>query len=215
MSRTTHNSGDLQQRLLDGDEDALAELFSQHRERLWRIVHFRLDPRLTGRIDPEDILQEAYLDAAQRIRHYRDESPASGFLWLRLVVAQTMIDVHRRHLGVQMRDARREVSIHCKIFSQETSTSLASQLVGHLTSPSQAAMRAELSDQLAQAIAKMDAVDQEILALRHFEELTNHEVSETLGIQANAASMRYVRALKRLQEILSRFPQLAAEFPHA
>ena len=215
MNRTTRESNDLQQRLMDGDKDALAELFSRHRERLWQIVHFRLDQRLTGRIDPEDILQEAYLDAAQRIRHYRDDSPASEFLWLRMVLTQTMIDVHRRHLGVQMRDARREISIHRKMFPQETSTSLASQLVGHLTSPSQAAMRAELSDQLAHAIAKMDPIDQEILALRHFEELTNHEASDTLGIQANAASMRYVRALKRLQEILSRFPMITAEFPHA
>ena len=215
MSHTTDESGDQQQRLIDGDEDALAELFSRHRERLWRIVHFRLDRRLMGRIDPEDILQEAYLNAAQRIQHYRDESPTSEFLWLRMIVTQTMIDVHRRHLGVQMRDARRDVSIHGKMFSPETSASLASQLVGHLTSPSQAAMRVELADQLAAAIAEMDTTDQEILALRHFEELANHEVAEILDIQVNAASMRYIRALKRLQEILARFQSVSTEFPHA
>lgn len=215
MSSSAHQPSDLRQRLTDGDEAALAELFSRHRERLWQIVHFRLDQRLTGRIDPEDILQEAYLDAAKRIQHYRDDAPGSEFLWLRMVVTQTMIDVHRRHLGVQMRDSRREVSIHGKRFPRETSVSLASQLVGHLTSPSQAAMRVELCDQLTRAIAEMEPTDQEILALRHFEELTNHEVSEVLGIQANAASMRYVRALKRLQEVLSCFPGFSTEAPYA
>jgi RNA polymerase sigma-70 factor (ECF subfamily) len=215
MNHTTHEPNDLQQRLLEGDENALAGLFSRYRERLWRIVQFRLDRRLMGRIDAEDILQEAYLDAAQRIQHFRDDSPSSAFLWLRMVVTQTMIDVHRRHLGVQMRDASREVSIHGKLVAQGTSASLASQLIGHLTSPSQAAMRAELSTQLTEAVSEMDTMDQEILALRHFEELANHEVAEILGIQVNAASMRYVRALKRLQEILSRFPGFSAEIPHA
>ena len=110
MSNPAGGSDDLQQRLIDGDPQALADLFSRHRERLWRIVNFRLDQRLAGRVDPEDILQEAYLDAAQRIQHYRDDSPASSFLWLRMIVTQTMIDLHRRHLGAQRRDARREVS---------------------------------------------------------------------------------------------------------
>jgi len=200
---------------MDGEEDALAELFARHRERLWRMVHFRMDQRLAGRVDPEGILQEAYLAAAQRIPHYRDDSPASEFLWLRMIVTQTLVDVHRHHLGAQKRDARREIAIHGKMFPQETSVSLASQLVGHLTSPSQMAMRVELNNHLTQAIGEMDATDQEILALRHFEELTNHEVANILDIQVNAASMRYVRALKRLQEILSRFPGFQAEVPHA
>jgi RNA polymerase sigma-70 factor (ECF subfamily) len=215
MSETAGETDDLHMRLIDGDPQALAELFSRHRERLWRIVHFRLDQRLAGRIDPEDILQEAYLDAAQRIQHYRDDSPASSFLWLRMIVTQTMIDLHRRHLGAQRRDARREVPVERCAFPQATSMSLASQLLGHLTSPSQAAMRAELSDQLEQVIAQMDPIDREILALRHFEELTNSEVAQTLGIQVKAASIRYVRALKRLQQILSQLPGFRGDLSHA
>jgi RNA polymerase sigma-70 factor (ECF subfamily) len=215
MSNPAGGSDDLQQRLLEGDPQALADLFSRHRERLWRMVNFRLDRRLAGRVDPEDILQEAYLDAAQRILHYRDDSPASSFLWLRMIVTQTMIDLHRRHLGTQRRDARREISSDRCSFAQSTSTSLASQFLGHLTSPSQAAMRAELSGQLEQAIAQMDPIDQEVLALRHFEELTNGEVAEVLGIQVKAASIRYVRALKRLQEVLSQLPGFGTELSHA
>jgi RNA polymerase sigma-70 factor (ECF subfamily) len=215
MSEPVRSPDNLQQRLIDGDAEALAELISRHRERLWRMVHFRLDRRLARRVDPEDILQEAYMDAAKRMGHYRDDAPASAFLWLRMIVTQTLIDTHRRHLGAQQRDARREVLGDRCFFPQATSTSLASQLLGHLTSPSQIAMRAELSDQLEQAIATMEPIDQEILALRHFEELTNNEVAQVLGIQVKAASIRYVRALNRLQEILSRLPEFAAEFSHA
>jgi RNA polymerase sigma-70 factor, ECF subfamily len=215
MSATAGEPDDLHLRLLDGDPQALAELFSCHRERLWRMVHFRLDQRLAGRIDPEDILQEAYLNAVQRIRHYRDDQPPSSFLWLRMIVTQTMIDLHRRHLGAQRRDARREVSVERCVFPQATSASLASQLLGHFTSPSQAAMRAEVSDQLEQVIAQMDPIDREILALRHFEELTNGEVAQVLGIQVKAASIRYVRALKRLQQILSQLPGFNGDLSHA
>ncbi len=210
MVSDTPNPDDLHQRLLAGDRGALAELFSQHRQRLWQMVRFRMDHQLAGRVDPDDVLQESYLAAAQRMGSFREESEMSGFLWLRLIVKQTMIDVHRRHIDSQKRDARREVSV-CKKFSPgQTTASIASVLLGHLTSPSQAVMRAELSDQLTSAIAEMDPMDQEVLALRHFEELTNQEVADTLGIQPKASSMRYVRAIKRLSEIMSDSPWNAA-----
>jgi len=208
MPDTTHQHNEPLARLKRGDEQALAELFSEHRHRLWRIVHFRLDRRLYRRVDADDILQETYLRAAARVGQYVDKPDcyASPFLWLRLIVSQTLIEVHRRHLGAQMRDADREVSIHARRCPQATSISLAAHLLGHLTSPSHAAARAEMSDKLQAAMEKMDPIDREVLALRHFEELTNAEAAEVLGIQHNAASMRYVRALARLKDILSEIP---------
>lgn len=187
-------------------QESLAALFSQHRERLWRMVNFRMDRRLHGRVDPDDVLQEAYLAALQRLGHYRDESSASPLVWLRLIVMQTLTDVHRHHLGAQMRDADREVSMRGWHNPQTTSASLAALLMGRFTSPSQAAARAEMFDQAEQAIAAMDPLDQEVLALRHFEELTNSEVAEVLGIQQKAASIRYVRALKRLKAVMAELP---------
>jgi RNA polymerase sigma-70 factor (ECF subfamily) len=172
-------------------------------------VRFRLDRRLHGRVDPDDILQEAYLAAAQRVEHFLENQSMSLFVWLRLVVSQTLIDVQRRHLGAQMRDAGREVCIHAGHGRHATSVSLAGYLVGHLTSPSRAAMRAEMSDRLEAALETMDPIDREVLALRHFEELSNCEVAEVLGIQQKAASIRYVRAIKRLGEILSRLSGFA------
>ncbi len=198
-------------RLKEGDEQALARAFSRHRERLWQMVHFRMDRRLVGRVDEDDVLQDAYLDAATRLRHFEDRGASSVFLWLRLIVGQTLIDVHRRHLGAGMRSVRREVRTNNFFGSQATSVSIARQLLGRLTSPSHAAIRAELSDQLDTALAEVEPMDQEVLALRHFEELTNSEVAEVLGIQQKAASIRYVRALKRLKGVLSRIPGLCQE----
>src|SRR5436190_1209580 len=98
-------------RLRRGDAEALAELFARHRERLWKLVHFRLHPRLAGRIDADDVLQDAYLDAADRLDHFRENSFGSAFVWLRLVVVQTLAQLHRRHLGAAKRDAHREIAL--------------------------------------------------------------------------------------------------------
>ncbi len=198
-------NADLLRRVKEGDTQALAELFSMYRDRLWRIINFRLDARLLGRVDADDILQEAYLAAAQRIEHYLDDSTQTFFIWLRLIANQTLIDVHRRHLGAKMRDASRDMSIHAH-YAQATSMSIASQLLGNFTSPSQIAMRDEISLQLDKAIDSMEPIDREVLALRHFEELTNSEVAEVLGIQQKAASIRYVRALKRLKDVVNKLP---------
>jgi len=204
----TDPSEDLARRLKCGDREALAALFSEHRERLWRMIHFRMDRRLLGRVDADDVLQDAFLAAADRLPHYRDESSYSPFVWLRMVVLQTLTDMHRHHLGAQMRDVDREVDLRCGHYPLSTTASLAALLVGNLTSPSQAAARAEILDQVERVIAAMDPLDREVLALRHFEELGNSEVAEVLGIQQKAASIRYVRALKRLRGILSQMPGL-------
>lgn len=203
-------NAELLRRVREGDQHALAELFSLHRQRLWQIVNFRLDARLRGRVDADDIVQEAYLAAAQRIEHYLDNSTQTFFIWLRLITTQTMIDIHRRHLGAQMRDASRDMSIHAH-YAQATSMSIASQLLGNFTSPSQIVMRGEVSVQLDAAIESMEPIDREVLALRHFEELTNSEVAEVLGIQQKAASIRYRRALKRLKEVLAKLPHFGNE----
>ena len=201
--------GELERRLRTGDADALAELFSRERERLWRIVHFRLAEPLRGRLGPEDVLQEAFVSASQRLPHYAASPASSPFIWLRMIVNQTLIDLHRQHLGAQMRDAAREVSIDSVPYAQATSASVAIQLVGVFTSPSGAAARADVFSLVQAAIEQMDPIDREVLALRHFEELSNSEVAEALGIEQKAASIRYIRALRRLKEILAQVPDLA------
>ncbi len=168
MTESTGDSAVLEKRLRRGDEHALAEIFSRHRERLWRMANFRLNGRLRGRVDPDDLLQESYLAAAKRLNHYGEEKAFSPYVWLRMILEQTLVDVHRRHLGAQKRDARRDVAIQGSRFSQTTSVSMAIQLVGDWTSPSQAAARAEMLHVVQEAVDKMEPFDREVLALRHF-----------------------------------------------
>ncbi|MCA9088468.1 MAG: sigma-70 family RNA polymerase sigma factor [Planctomycetaceae bacterium] len=196
-----------------GDGKVLAQVFDLYRDRLWQIVNFRLDHRLRGRVDADDILQEAYLDAEKRIQHFSEDTAQGLFIWLRLITNQTLIDVHRRHLGTRARDASRDRSISRGWSSESTSFSLSSHLLGHLTSPSQAALRAELSQQLIVALDSMGEMDREVLALRHFEELTNSETAKVLSLSEQAASLRYVRALGRLKQVLQRIPGFSDQFP--
>lgn len=202
---TTPEDERLLARLQAGDVAALGELFDRHRERLWRMIRFRMDRRLASRIDPDDVLQESYVAAAARLSHYLAKPEQSPFIWLRLVVAQTMIDIHRRHVGAQMRDAGREQALGPR-YPEATGASLAAELSASVTGPSTGAMRNEAAEQLQRAIATMAEIDQEVIALRHFEDLTNSETAELLGLQPTAASNRYVRALARLREILSQMP---------
>lgn len=199
-------SSGLLDRVRQGDEQALATLFARHRQRLLRMVQFRMGTRLQGRVDAEDILQEAYLDAVKRIRHFAGDDSGSLFVWLRMIVSQTLIGVYRRHLGAQARDAGREVAAGEQRYSQTTSVSLAANLLGRFTSPTKATRRGELAERLRQTLDDMDPIDREVLALRHFEELTNSEVAAELDIQQKAASIRYVRALRRLKDILTEVP---------
>lgn len=196
-------------KLREGDVSALAGLFEIYRPRLWRIVSFRLDHRLAGRVDAEDVLQESYLNAAQRIQHVFTDSPDGVFVWLRLIVQQTLVQVHRRYFGAKSRDVLRERSTHSPwgTNTDSESFSISSQLLGHLTSPSQAALRQELSQQLQVALESMNDLDREVLILRHFEELTNQETARVLKISQQAASLRYVRALTRLKQVLSAIPE--------
>jgi RNA polymerase sigma-70 factor, ECF subfamily len=199
---------ELVNRVIHGDKAALAEAFDAYRQRLRRIVNFRLDRRIYGRVDPDDVLQEAYLNADQRLKSLLSDRPATIFIWLRQIVNQTLADVHRRHLGAQKRTAKRDVSIHGGWSAQSTSVSLAIHLVGELTSPSQAALRNELAAQIDAALAGMNEIDREMLALRHFEELTNSEAAQILNMTVQAASMRYVRAIRRLRQMCELIPGL-------
>jgi RNA polymerase sigma-70 factor (ECF subfamily) len=186
-----------------GDSGSWQALMGQSRGRLQRMVAFRLDQRLQGRVDPSDVLQDAYLEAWQDLGSYLREPAMPFFLWLRGIAGNKLRELHRHHLGTQMRDPRREVSIYGDAFSETTTAALAAQLLGNLTRASEEAVRAEIRLRLQDALNAMDALDREVLALRHFEQLSPSETAQVLGIKEKAAGMRYVRALRRLKEILN------------
>lgn len=192
-------------RLQAGDSHAFAALFAQYRRRLKQMLEFRIDRRLRVRADASDILQEVYIDAHQRMRHYLKRPELSFYVWLRQLTAQRLIDVHRQHLKAEKRDAKQEVSI-CRHGLAATSASMAMQLVAQLASPSQMAMQAEMIAQVEAALEGMDQIDREVLALRHIEEMRNSEVAEVLEITVAGASNRYMRALARLRDVLQELP---------
>jgi RNA polymerase sigma-70 factor, ECF subfamily len=206
MTTDPNDTDELLRRAQGGDQQALAALFTRYRERLRQMVRLRLDRRLQGRIDPSDVLQEAYLDLARRLPEYAANPALPFFLWLRALTGQRLIDLHRQHLGAKMRDAAQEVSLYRGALPQASSVSLAAQLLGRLTSASRAAIRAETQIRVQEALNSMDPLDREVLTLRHFEMLTNDETAAVLGLRKSAASNRYVRALKRLKDILAGLP---------
>ena len=207
----SENTADIEvliHRAAEGDEAALASLFDTYRARLRRMVQLRLDRRLQGRVDASDVLQEAYIDLAKRLPEYSRQQALPFFLWLRLIVGQRLLHVHRRHLQTAMRDASLEVSLYRGAMPQATTISLAANLIGRMTSISEKAARAEIQIKLQEMLNAMDPIDREILVLRHFEELSNKEAAQVLGITKSAASNRYIRALKRLKDALAGIPEI-------
>ncbi len=199
-------------RAMDGDAEALSELLARHRQRLHKMVELRMDRRLSGRIDASDILQEATLEAARRLDDYAQTDQMDFYLWLRQLTVQKMIDAHRHHLGTRKRGADQEVSLYRGGTPEATSAVLANRLLGRLTTPTQAAVRAETQLKVQEALNSLDVVDREVLVLRHFEHLSNQQTAEVLGISKSAASKRYMVALRRLKEFLRTVPGFEDRF---
>ena len=196
-------------RAANGDSQAASLLFSRYRERLRKIVQLRLDRRLYGRVDASDVVQEAMMDASRRLGEFAKTGSDEFYLWLRQLAGQKLIDAHRHHLGTQKRDAHQEVSLHQSPMPEATSAALASQLLGRLTSPTQAVQREELQIKVQEALNNLDPIDREVLVLRHFEHLSNGQIAQVLGISKSAASKRFIVALKRLKAQLQNVPGLS------
>jgi RNA polymerase sigma-70 factor, ECF subfamily len=189
-----------------GDQDALRAIFERYRDRLKRMVRLRLSRRLQGRVDDSDVIQEAYADISKNLADYARAPQLPLFLWLRHMTGLKLTEIHRRHLGTQLRDADREVSLHRGGLPEADSVSLAAQLLGQITSPSQAAIKAETRIYVQEALNSMDPIDREVLALKHFEQLSTSEIAEVLSMSKAGAGSRYLRAIKRLRETLARIP---------
>jgi RNA polymerase sigma-70 factor, ECF subfamily len=206
MDKTPGDATDPIDRLRGGDRAALAALFDQYRDRLRRMVELRIDARVRARLDASDVLQEAFLDVAHDLDAYLADPKLPPLLWLRLHVGRRLTTLHRQHLGTKMRDAGLEISLYQGALPEASSAALASMLLGRHTSPTQAAQRAERMLRVQEALASLDPMDREVLALRHFEQLGRAEAAQVLGITQEAGAKRYFRALKRLKDVLATMP---------
>lgn len=202
MNRIDQNDKDgdfdtLVQQAIDGNEDALAALFSQYKTQLRAMIEFRMDRKLKGRVDPSDVLQEAYVDLAKRLPEFGQKG-MSFFVWLRLVTKERLLKVHREHITAKKRDARREVDPR-QVTSNVTSVLLADHLIGRYTSVAGQAIKAEQNALIRSVLDQMDENDREIIALRIFEGLTNGETAEVLGMSKQTSSKRFIAAVGRLR----------------
>lgn len=187
-----------------GDDDALGRLFELHRPRLERIVKLRLDRRLQGYVAYADVVRDLFRALREKFTAEFDPDKISFFVWLRLELGQALVDVHRHHLGAPRRDAGLDLSLEHDAMPRVTSLSLAERLLGAFGTPSQATLRAAVKLRVQEAINRLDPQDRDLVALRHFEELTNSEAAELLGIRSSAACSRYLRALKHLKQVMDK-----------
>jgi RNA polymerase sigma-70 factor (ECF subfamily) len=203
----TTGSGEIDEglrRAADGDGQALGILLAQHRDRLRRMVALRLDRRLQGRIDPSDVIQETFLEASTRLAEYERNPSMPFFLWLRFLAGQKLVTLHRHHFGVRMRNADQQVSLFHGSLPEPSSAAMAARLVARDLRPSEVAIRAEMKVRVQEALDAMRPKDREVLALRHFEQLSRAEIAQVLDVSEAAAGKRYIRALERLREALRR-----------
>ena len=184
------------------DAQAVGNILESCRQRLLPVVLFRLDSRLRRRVDASDVIQETFMAALAKLDAYLAKPAIPFFLWLRLIAGEKVCELHRRHLCAKKRSARREVSLQGQAFPAATSGVLADRLAAQGTSPSGKVQREETRGLIAAALERMDPIDREILALRHFELLSNAEAACVLAISETAASMRHCRAAKRLRKTL-------------
>lgn len=216
MANSAANSEELSgllRQVAAGDQAVWGDLLEQHRPRLRRMVELRLDPRLYGRLDASDVIQEAYLTASVQLADYLKNPNVPFHLWLRLVTSQKLLLLHRSHLGTKTRDARRQASIDRGAMPAASSVAMASKLIGREPTPSEAVGEDEQRRRVQDALDRLNPLDREVLALRHFEQLTNTETAQVLGLDPSAASKRYVRALHRIKEVLVDMPGGKEEGP--
>lgn len=188
----------------EGDAEARDRLFDRHREAVRRMIDLRMDRVLERRVDASDIVQDVLVEANRRLTDYLADPVMPFHLWLRQMAKDRLIDAHRRHRGAARRSIDREQPLSCVTRDDEESVlDLAAQLADGELTPAAAATWRELQRRFAEAVGELDELDQEIILMRHFERLSNAEAAEALGLSIQAASMRHLRAMRRLRERLS------------
>jgi RNA polymerase sigma-70 factor (ECF subfamily) len=195
------------QELLDqakaGDAEAVNRLLDRHREPVRRLIDLRLDPAIVQRVDASDVVQEVLLEASKRLQDYLRKPAMPFHLWLRHLAKDHLIDAHRRHHQAQKRGVDREQPIHRPAWADRSSLELAGQLMDHERTPASEAIQQELQRRLHDALTQLDEDDREVIQMRHFEQLGNQDVAAALGLSEAAASMRYLRAVRRLRDLLA------------
>lgn len=199
MERADPDLEQLMERASRGDETAQQALLSQHRERLRRMVAVRLDPRMTARVDPSDVVQEALAAAAKLLPDYLQKQPIPFYPWLRRIAWERLVKLHRQHITAEKRTVIREAMPELPDGSVAV---LARLVMADGTSPSDQAVRKELQDRVRAALNELGERDREVLILRYLEQLSTGEIAALMGSTPGAIKVRHLRALERLRILL-------------
>lgn len=203
MWPNTETTQELLAGLRAGEADAAGRLLERHRESLRRLVMLRLDRRIQQRMDASDIVQEVMLEANRRLSSYLENPVMPFHLWLRQMARDRIIDAHRRHRASHKRSVDREQSLMAAAPVDRSTVELMMQICDQELTPAAAATMDELHRRFTAAIEQLDDQDRDVILMRHFEQLTNQEVALALGLTEPAASMRYLRAMRRLRKMLA------------
>ena len=185
-----------------GDASAAGRLLNRHRDALHRMVAMRLDRKIQQRLDASDIVQEVMIEANRRLQTYLSDPVMPFHLWLRQMAKDRIIDAHRRHRASHKRSVDREQGMVAAAALDRSTIEFVAQLCDPELTPAAAATMQELQRRFKEAIQNLDENDREIILMRHFEQLSNQDVAEALGLTEPAASMRYLRAMRRLRKLL-------------
>ncbi len=191
-----------------GQAVAVEELMDRHRNSLRRMIQLRLDQRLMQRMDVSDVIQDVLIEANRRLSDYLKNPVIPFHLWIRQIAKDRIIDAHRRHRVSAKRSIDREQPQPGKGPFDQSTIELANQFRDQALTPAAAATQRELASQIESAVQLLRDNDREIILMRHYEQLDNQEIAQSLGLTEPAASMRYLRALKRLREIIEGMPAL-------
>jgi RNA polymerase sigma-70 factor (ECF subfamily) len=202
MSPEQSATDELLARARAGEAEAVERLLTAQREPLRRMIGARLDPALAARVDASDVVQDVLIEAHGRLNDYLRNPVMPFHLWLRHIAKDHVIDAHRRHRQAQRRSLDREQPIAPAVLADHSSFELAGQLLDREPTPATAAVRHELQARLQVAITALEDDDREVILMRHAEQLSNQEVAAVLGLTEAAASMRYLRAVRRLRATL-------------
>jgi RNA polymerase sigma-70 factor (ECF subfamily) len=192
-----------------GDAAARNQLLERHREALRRMIALRMDPRIARRVDASDIVQDVLVEANRRLTDYLEQARMPFHLWLRHLARDRMIDAHRMHRGAARRSTDREQPLDRAATGDRSALDLAAFICDRQLTPAAAATHHELEERFQAAIELLDDADREVILMRHFEQLTNGEVAQALELSDAAAGMRYLRAMRRLRDLLHEPPSEA------
>lgn len=185
-----------------GDDQAVNRLLEKHRGPVRRLVEMRLDRKVQRRVDVSDVVQEVMAEASGRLQKYLADPAMAFHLWLRQIAWDHIIDTYRRHRVSAKRNMDREQPMTVPGGNDQSTVELATQLCDPGITPASAAMQREITKRVESAIERLNDQDREMIIMRHYEHLSNLEIAEVLQLNPPAASMRYLRAIRRLRELL-------------